>query len=177
MAYGAAKNQSFIEILSEKLAAHEPNSEVYHAQSLPQSIEEPFAKTYFSNPFLLNLKPIRFATKARPYKTTGASAKDIPPPPPTPAREAKNLRARKNPEPRYSVVNLSTASHLAMQTLKLNESTTITLSAVKRAYRHLARKLHPDLHPGRSDAQFKTVKEAYEIIVNELKSSSAISDI
>lgn len=40
---------------------------------------------------------------------------------------------------------------------------------IKRAYRRLARKYHPDLHAQAQDEQIKRLNEAYEILSNERK--------
>ena len=40
---------------------------------------------------------------------------------------------------------------------------------IQRAYRHLARKYHPDLNPDNKEAKekFKTVQEAYEVLSDD----------
>lgn len=46
-----------------------------------------------------------------------------------------------------------------------------TPEAIRKAYRHLARKFHPDLNPGNkvSEEKFKDISEAYEILSDEKK--------
>ena len=44
---------------------------------------------------------------------------------------------------------------------------------IKRAYRKLAKKYHPDLNPGNKEAQekFKDINEAYEVLSDDSKRS------
>ena len=46
-----------------------------------------------------------------------------------------------------------------------------TVSDIKRAFRKLARRYHPDINPGDQSAeeQFKRISEAYEILSDPLK--------
>lgn len=50
----------------------------------------------------------------------------------------------------------------------LGVSKTATAEEIKRAYRKLARKYHPDVNPGNAEAeeQFKTINEANEVVSN-----------
>src|SRR5205823_10110158 len=43
-----------------------------------------------------------------------------------------------------------------------------TIADVKRAYKRLARKYHPDINPGdrRAEAQFRQIAEAYETLMD-----------
>ena len=54
---------------------------------------------------------------------------------------------------------------------RLGVSKTSTQDEIKKAYRKLARKCHPDLHPGEKksemEKQFKELNEAYEVLGNE----------
>ncbi len=54
---------------------------------------------------------------------------------------------------------------------RLGLSKTATQDEIKKAYRKLARKYHPDLHPGAKkpemEKQFKELNEAYEVLGNE----------
>ena len=46
---------------------------------------------------------------------------------------------------------------------------------IKKAYRKLARKWHPDINPGNKDAEqkFKEISEAYDCIGNDKKRRSS----
>ena len=56
----------------------------------------------------------------------------------------------------------------------LGISRNATDEEIKSAYRKLARKLHPDLHPSneRTESEFKEINEAYEILSDEDKKKS-----
>ena len=56
----------------------------------------------------------------------------------------------------------------------LGISRNATDEEIKSAYRKLARKLHPDLHPHdeRAESEFKEINEAYEILSDENKKKS-----
>ena len=50
-----------------------------------------------------------------------------------------------------------------------------TAEELKKAYRGLAKKYHPDLHPGdkEAEARFKEINEAYDTIVAQRKNRTA----
>jgi len=56
----------------------------------------------------------------------------------------------------------------------LGVSKTATDDEIKKAYRKLAKKYHPDLHPGdkEAEAKFKEVNEAYEVLSDSKKRSN-----
>jgi len=54
----------------------------------------------------------------------------------------------------------------------LEVSPTATLAEIKRSYRRLVRKYHPDLHQQEVDQQIKLVNEAYEVLSNPEKRAS-----
>lgn len=53
----------------------------------------------------------------------------------------------------------------------LRVSASATLEEIKKAFRHLARQYHPDLHPDNLEAQeqFKRICEAYEVLSNTVE--------
>lgn len=51
----------------------------------------------------------------------------------------------------------------------LEVETTATSSELKRSYRHLARRYHPDLNPEALDRHIKQLNEAYKILSNPIK--------
>jgi molecular chaperone DnaJ len=56
----------------------------------------------------------------------------------------------------------------------LGVSKTATFAEIKSAYRCMAKKCHPDLHPGdaAAEVQFKEVNEAYEVLSDDQKRSA-----
>lgn len=52
-----------------------------------------------------------------------------------------------------------------------------TQEEIKRAYRKLAKKYHPDSNPGNKEAEekFKEINEAYEVLGDEEKRKNMIS--
>ena len=57
---------------------------------------------------------------------------------------------------------------------RLGVASTATAEEIKKAYRKLAKQLHPDLHPDdpQAEAKFKEVNEAYEILSDPEKRQS-----
>lgn len=54
---------------------------------------------------------------------------------------------------------------------RLSVTPSATDAEIKRAYRTLAKQLHPDLHPDdpQAEARFKDINEAYEILIDPKK--------
>jgi len=71
-------------------------------------------------------------------------------------------------EPHFSVTKLSVAAQIALGILGL-VSQTFSLKQVKSAYRKMARRQHPDLNPNANSESFRQLKEASQIVIQELE--------
>jgi DnaJ domain len=77
-------------------------------------------------------------------------------------------RASATSEPAWPVENLSPAARLALEHLTMTGSS-VSLSAVKKVYRRLARRFHPDAGVSANSEAFLTIQEAFEILTRELE--------
>jgi hypothetical protein len=101
------------------------------------------------------------------------SPRDAAPPRPSPAAPRRSTTAPRHSDPRAIPVVVHRADArraAAMQLLGIDD--TADLGAVKRAYRRLARSVHPDLQPGASaerrhhlERRFAELTAAYEALI------------
>lgn len=170
-----SQNRSFAQILLEKMSKTEPKdpfspreNTVFHREN-DQNSEN----------VVLNCEIFRAAPQVKhSYKQAVKRQKFVL----APAQKAVSREKSTMQEPIYIVNDLSVVAQLALSRL-LNHAEgctdcttvkplTIRLSEVKRAYRRLARDLHPDLNPQADTRLFAEAKELVDLLIKELQGLS-----
>ncbi len=87
--------------------------------------------------------------------------------------EEKRAQNVETPEPTWPVSKLSTGAQLSLGVLGLHavmngKDGSVRLSDVKKCFRRMARKLHPDLNPSAKREEFLRAKEAAQILIDEI---------
>jgi len=173
-----SENTTFAEVLRGKMTT--PPSE--NPASSPNNEQISEVKTHILEGELLFFRPKQqFSQGKRHFYDTKMPKIDKKPhaeKAPKPTLEKPNTKTATPPQPEYSVTKLSRAAQLALQSLGLGTNEKITFSEVKKSYRRLARKLHPDvigkqMPPSaltKTTVSFIELKSQADLVLHELNS-------
>jgi hypothetical protein len=148
------RQPSFADILREKMTDSPLETSEKQTDFAPE-------KSSFTTENLLHLLNLDLPNKRSGYIKTARPKK------------TSTLKAPRPPEQRWPISTLSVAAQLALTPLDLDGAKDISVSQVKRAYRRLARRLHPDLNPHAATQAFTGIKDAQDIILSELHQFAA----
>lgn len=152
---------SFHDILLAKMATQNPP-----ADSSTDSVKDRFFCDFPSGISHFNGAPAQASPKKTDLRHTPYGSLR----PTSPRKKAEVSPSRKR-ERYFSVADLSTVARLNLDSLGVEPDlkNEITVSQVKKAFKKLARKHHPDLNPAESGERFCQIQEASQIILTELE--------
>jgi hypothetical protein len=159
---------SFHEILLEKMATHNDENEPSTNSVMNDNLHSVESFSFVEMPISESLRLLKFKTptlKNGRYPSKPIEKKPI--------IELVIVQKVEASEPAWPLQQLSTTAQLSLHVLGLvhianSKDGCIRLSEVKKAYRRLARKLHPDLNPNAKREDFYRAKEATDILIDEL---------
>lgn len=176
MSDSTAENRHFREILLEKMRNFTKNQTHNTRLSVPDEGLSPLKKaSSLKDPTDFSFKIYKFTDKnAKAYTLQRAKPPECNVTHNTKPPEANTVEAK------YTVTSLSTPAQLTLFALGIcNESqpvenTYVKVSEVKRAFRRMARKLHPDLNPTTNPFEFAEIKLSTDALLIELSKSQPI---
>ncbi|OFZ13426.1 MAG: hypothetical protein A2Z20_08500 [Bdellovibrionales bacterium RBG_16_40_8] len=153
MSQQSSKNRSFYEILKEKMTPLEASTDSVKNCTKTSIF---LSRNEFCVDFILNFRA------KMPSSSASTHSKPI----------------VKPSEKCYPIDKLSAVSQLALLQLELpgiDKMTYIRVSQIKRQYRRLARRHHPDLNPLADGQHFSELKDMVSLILDELTKLSSIN--